>query len=392
MKILVTLSRFPWPIEKGDKLRAFYQLQGLAKDHEVHLVTLNDEKVPDSALKALSFCKSITVIPHGKFRVFLNLAAALWNNKPFQVNYFRSPGMYREIERLIDEKGIEVVYVQLIRLGMNLPFHKKVGWMLDYMDAFSIGMEKRIEQSNLIVRPFARKEARRLKNYESRIAAKFDELSIISERDADALPDAIREATHIIPNGVGESFFARQQNPDHHKYDLIFFGNMGYHPNVQSARFLIEEVIPETEKLGLKLRICIAGARPAPLIRSYAGERVEVTGLVDDIRDYIVQSKLAIAPLVSGQGLQNKLLESMAMGVPTLTTPLANSALHATSGKEIMVCRDAKAFAIAIRDLLEDPEKAATMASEGKTFVEKNFRWDAMNRQLETALKACLNT
>lgn len=387
MKILVALSRFPWPIEKGDKLRAYYQLRGLAETNEVHLVSLNDAPVPESDLKQLSFCKSITVIRIGKLQVAFNLLRGLFNSVPYQVNYFRSAKMRREIAAIIDAKKIDVCFVQLIRLGLNLPFDKPIGWFLDYQDAFSIGMEKRIEQSRWPVRAFVKSETHRLKAYEGRIAARFDELAIISERDAAALPPAVRDEVHIIPNGVGEDFFEQPDPAQSKDFDLVFFGNMGYHPNVQSARFLMEEVVPALQRQGANLRICIAGARPAPVIRGYAGPTVEVTGFVDDIRAWIRRSRLAIAPLVSGQGLQNKLLESMAMGIPTLTTPLANSALHATSGKEIMVCETADEFAEQIQFLLENPERATAMGLAGQQFVETHFRWEAMNAKLLAALE-----
>ncbi|MEM6270290.1 MAG: glycosyltransferase [Bacteroidota bacterium] len=389
MKLLVALSRFPWPIEKGDKLRAYYQLRGLAEEHEVHLICLNEAPVSEPDRRQLDFCSSIQVIPHPKFKVALNLAGAIFNRAPFQVNYFRSGAMKRALAETIHREKIEVVYVQLIRLGLNLPDKGAAGWFLDYMDAFSIGMEKRIRQSRAAMRPFARIEARRLRAYEAALAGRFDGCSIISERDGEALPPAVRKRTEIIPNGVGEGFFAELDRPATLDFDLIFFGNMGYHPNVQSARYLVEEVIPALEARGFTPKICLAGARPAPLLQSYAGPNVTVTGFVDDIRAWVLRSKLAIAPLIAGQGLQNKLLESMAMGVPTLTTPLANSALQAVNGRDIVVCDSPPDFAVAILELLQSPEKAAQIGAAGREFVSRNYRWRAMNSQLSAALDKC---
>lgn len=389
MRMLVALTRFPWPIEKGDKLRAYYQIKGLAENHEVHLVCLNDEPVSQDSLDQLSFCKSIHVIQHGKLKAGINLAGTLFNSRPFQVNYFHSAKMKTTLREVIRREKIEVCFVQLIRLGTNLPFDEKIGWFLDYMDAFSIGMENRVKQSGMLMRPFVKMEARRLRKYESGLAEKFQGWSIISDRDAAALPESIREDVQIVPNGVGEDFFEDLPRPDEKDFDLIFFGNMGYHPNVQSARYLMEEVAPVMESKGLHVKICFAGARPAPILRSYASPHVVVTGFVDDIRTWVLRSKLAIAPLIAGQGLQNKLLESMAMGLPTLTTPLANSALQAKNGEEIVVCDSPEEFAAAIKDLLENPEKAAAIGAKGREFVEKNYRWKAMNQKLETALIKC---
>lgn len=389
MKMLVALTRFPWPIEKGDKLRAYYQIKGLAENHEIHLVCLNDAPVSQESLDQLAFCKSISVIRHGKIRAGINLLGTLFNSRPFQVNYFHSTKMKSALREVIRREKIEVCYVQLIRLGTNLPFEEDTAWYLDYMDAFSIGMENRVKQSGALMRPFVKMEARRLRNYESGLAGKFHGWSIISDRDAAALPQNIQKEVQIIPNGVGEDFFEELPQPKEKDFDLIFFGNMGYHPNVQSARYLMEEMAPIMSGAGLKVRICLAGARPAPVVRSYAGPEVVVTGFVDDIRTWVMRSKLAIAPLIAGQGLQNKLLESMAMGLPTLTTPLANSALQAKNGEEIVVCDSPAAFAAAIQELLENPERAAQIGAKGREFVEKNYRWKAMNRKLENALLEC---
>lgn len=386
MKILIALTRFPWPTDKGDKLRAFYQIRGLADKHEVHLISLNEEQPSREALKALEpYCKSITVFTLPLWKRLLNLSLSLFNRYPYQVNYFRSARMKRAIRKIVKENGIDLCYVQLIRLGLNIPFEVGCRFFLDYMDAFSIGMENRIPLSGTFSRPFVRQEAKRLKWYEGAAAGKFDGLSIISAQDANALPPVVREDTLILPNGVGERFFKPIPDGTRQDFDLIFTGNMGYHPNVQSALYIGERILPELEKLGLKPRLCIAGARPAPAVKALANTQVEVTGYVDDMRDWLCRSKIAVAPLISGQGLQNKLLEAMAMGIPTLTTPLANAALGAPAGKAIVVCETPEDFASEIRRLLESPEEAHRLGAEGRRFVQEQYDWAAMNQKLETA-------
>jgi polysaccharide biosynthesis protein PslH len=386
MRIIVALSRFPWPLEKGDKLRAWYQLQGLAAAHEVHLICLNDRPVSPDDLQQLDFCASVQVIVQGRLRTAWNLLGALFNKLPFQVNYFRSQAMKNAIATTIRLHKIDVCYVQLIRLGENLPFDQDRRWVLDYMDTFSIGMGLRVPEASFLMRPLVQIEARRLRAYETKIAAQFDELVIISDRDADGLAPLLRESVHVIPNGVGEAFFEDLPQPESKDFDLIFFGNMGYHPNVQSAKFLVEEVLPILHKRGLRPRLCIAGARPAPLIKSWESPEITVTGFVADIRDYVLRSKISVAPLVGGQGLQNKLLESMAMTMPTITTPVGNAGLGARQGEELMVCDGAEAFADGIARLLADPAQAAALAANGRRFVEQHFRWAAMNMRLEEIL------
>lgn len=390
MNILVALSRFPWPLEKGDKLRAYYQLKGLAAKHTVHLVTLSDQKITASELEALNFCESIHVIRHGRLRQFGNLLRGISSAIPFQVHYFRSPGMKKKIAELISQKEINVVMVQLIRLGMSLPEISPIdngpGWFLDYMDCFSIGMENRIPKSKWPVKSLVKLEARRLKLYEQKIASQFDEYSMISKRDAEGLGSTLQEFTHILPNGVGDHFFSIPKKIPEKRYDLIFFGNMGYQPNVESAKYLVEEVLPALSKLGVSVKLCIAGARPAKSVQGYASKDIEVTGFVEEIKEYVLASHLAIAPVIGGQGLQNKLIESMALGIPTLTTPYSHRAMGANEGKEIVVCENADAFAQQIKYLLENKKEALEIGRAGKEFVEKNYQWASMNDLLENIL------
>lgn len=386
MRILVALSRFPWPLEKGDKLRAWHQLKGLAQRHEIHLVCLNEKPVSAADLAQLGFCASVQVIVQGKLLSGIKLLGGFFNRLPFQVNYYRSAAMRRAIRATVQRQKIDVCYVQLIRLGENLPFDQDRRWVLDYMDTFSIGMTQRIGESGVLMRPIVRAEAERLRAYENRIAAQFDELVIISSRDAEGLTPFLQAAVHVVPNGVGESFFEILPRPAQQDFDLIFFGNMGYQPNVQSARFLVEEVLPILHKRGLRPRLCIAGARPAQAIKAWESTEITVTGFVDDLRAYVLRSKISVAPLVGGQGLQNKLLESMAMSMPTITTPLANAGLGAQAGVDLLVCAGAEAFADGIADLLAHPDKAATLAANGRRFVEAHFRWETMNARLEAIL------
>jgi polysaccharide biosynthesis protein PslH len=387
MRLLVALSRLPWPLEKGDKLRAWYQLQGLATQHEVHLVCLSEHNVTADDLAQLNFCKSVQVIRHRKPLILWNLLGAPFNSFPFQVNYFKSLKMKRAIADTIHAEKIEACYVQTLRLGENLPFRfTKVKWILDYMDTFSIGMLHRMTESNALIRPLVKAEATRLKSYETKIAAQFDELVIISDRDADGLVPLLREVVHVIPNGVGESFFESLPQPPQKDFDLIFFGNMGYHPNVQSAKFLVEEVLPILHARGIRPKLCIAGARPASTIRAWESPEITVTGFVADLREFVIRSKISVAPLVGGQGLQNKLLESMAMTIPIITTVVGNAGLGAKAGEDLIVCEDATAFADAIQDLLANPQKAATIATNGRRFVETHFRWESMHAKLNAVI------
>ncbi len=253
------------------------------------------------------------------------------------------------------------------------------------MDAMSVNMERRFHHSKPYEKRFIGWEKERLKVYEGAIADKFDTLTAISEPDAKILERLCSKPITILPNGVNEDFLEYQDVPAK-KYDLIFTGNMGYHPNIKACQYLVEKLLPIIAEDFRPLKLCIAGTSPSAEVRDMANENIEVTGFVEDLRPYLAASKLFVAPLFSGSGLQNKLLESMAMGIPSFTTRLVNNALGGTDKEEIIVCNDMETFAKRIIALLENPQEAERIGQNGRLFIQKNYSWETYNLQLEQLL------
>lgn len=391
MKLMIVLSRFPLPARKGDKLRAWEQIKGLASHFEIHLVCLADEQ-PEAAdlAEVQQVVHSLHIFPIPVWKRIPAFLPALFQGLPFQVAYFTSARVRRRIEEILVQENIPLCYVQLIRLGQTVPILKGVRYFLDYMDALSSGMANRIPESRGLMRYLFKMEAGRLARYEASIAPRYQAFSAITEADARLLPASVQSSIHIIPNGVSDYFF-ETQHVLNAEYDLVFTGNMGYFPNVKAAIYLVEEIVPLLERKFPKIRICLAGTDPSDKVRALQSPRVTVTGFVPDMREVMGKSRLFVAPLFTGSGLQNKLLESMAAGLPVLTTPLANEALRAPEGEAIRVCRDAVEFAHTIATLLDNPEEARKTGLQGQEFVRKHYGWQASNQQLADCLKKLIS-
>ncbi|MFN6943424.1 MAG: glycosyltransferase [Cytophagaceae bacterium] len=385
MKIVVALSRFPYPTDKGDKLRAYHQIRDLSQKHEIFLVCLTHSMPEEKDLNHVrAFCKELIIIHRSLPARFFSLLAGIFSAQPFQVHFFRSSKMKKAIERIIKEHQIDICYVQLIRLIENIPFDLNVKYYLDFMDAFSAGMNKRVSLSRWYERFMISIEAKRLKHYEKRAFDLFNGYSIISKADGEALGDTGR--LDILINGVNEKFL--QCDPVEKKeYDVIFTGNMGYHPNIQACKYLVKEVLPELRKSGTSVKICLAGTSPSQEVLSLQSKDVVVTGYVEDITVFLAKSKIFVAPLFSGSGLQNKLLESMAVGLPSITTPLANKALMACPDKEILIANNKKEFADKIQRLLKDSSEADAIGKCGRSFIANNYQWSETNKKLEGAFE-----
>jgi sugar transferase (PEP-CTERM/EpsH1 system associated) len=374
MKILVLLSRVPYPIEKGDKLRAFHQIRCLSKNNEIILCALSDAQVKSEDVKALKeFCTEVHIISVNKAGMIWNVLKAFINGKPLQVGYFYRCSAQKKITTIILKCSPDHIYCQLTRVSDYVK-DSKIPKTLDYQDVFSMGAKRRAETSSPLMKLFFMMEYKRLLRYEHDIFNKFDHKTIISLPDRDLLPHPSRGEVVIIPNGVDHEFFSPVKRPKTH--DILFTGNMGYPPNIDAARFIAEKIYPLVLNTFPEAKLLIAGANPHPKILALQSSNITVTGWIPDIRDSYASSRIFIAPMRIGTGLQNKLLEAMAMELPCITSVLANQALGAKENDEILIGTTAAEYANHIIKLLKDQEFAKSLAKNGHIFVKKIFSWE----------------
>jgi glycosyltransferase involved in cell wall biosynthesis len=231
------------------------------------------------------------------------------------------------------------------------------------------------------MKPILKMEYRRLCKYEHNVFNDFDHKTIISYPDRDGIPHPYKDKIEVIINGVDTEYY--RPLPAEKQFDLIFTGNMGYPPNVNAAIFLATKILPLIHKSLPEVRMVLAGATPHSQVLELKSEKIEVTGWVTDIRKYYASSRLFIAPMQIGTGLQNKLLEAMAMKIPSITSPLANQALNARDGEEIRIGNNEQEFAEIVVDLLTHPKKAEMLAEKGFEFVQRNYNWASATGKLE---------
>ena len=380
MKIFVLLPRVPFPLEKGDKLRAYNHVKYLSAYNEIHLCALNDTKIHHDTFSALQpFCKSIHILNLPKWGILVNLIKTLFNGKPFQIGYFYNKKNYRKIEALINEIKPDRIFCQLIRVAEYVKC-QKIKKTLDYQDVFSKGMERRIPFAPFYLKPLFKTEFKRLIKYEAKIFDFFDNKTIISYPDRDLIQHPEKDKIVVIPNGVDTTFYKLLVREK--EFDLLFTGNMGYAPNINSAEFLVKKILPIVVKKYNKIKLLIAGANTSPLVYSLRSENVIVTGWVEDMRECYAKARIFIAPMQIGTGLQNKLLEAMAMQLPCITSILANSALGASNNHEILIGNYPEEYASHIFSLLEDEGTARRIGIQGYQFVINNYNWESTSEKL----------
>lgn len=387
LRIAVLSSRFPFPLERGDKLRLYYQLKGLSARHEIHLYTLADGEVSAEDIEQLrKICSDITIVKSSYWQKVVGFILALMYSWPFQTGLSYSKMLHRKFAEDLDKKGIDTIFCQLIRMApyaINAPRHK----VLDYMDAFGVGMQRRAKISKWPLNWMYAWEAKRVKHFEKSCAPMFDERIVITEEDQQALdlPDLHCE---IVPNGIDTGFF-HPGNSNTAQFDVGFVGNLGYLPNIGAAHYLIQDIgLAWFDKYGSSLKILVAGARPDTSLMAQVSDSVVVRGWMEDIREAYASIQMLVAPIFFGTGQQNKIMEAMACGVPVICSPEVAKGVGASHHEHLLIASNAVEFVEAIALLKKDDELRLKLSRQALEYVKNHFSWEKNINKLDKLLDA----
>jgi glycosyltransferase involved in cell wall biosynthesis len=384
-KLVVLLSRFPYPLEKGDKLRAFHQIAELSKTFDIYLIAITEKEIASEHHQQLAlFCKEIHPVRITNRSILFNLFLSFISNKPFQSGYFFSYRGKNKVDLLLKSIRPNYIYSQLIRTSEYVKNYHACPKTIDYMDALSKGIERRIDKAPWYLKWIFRSEAKRLKNYERVIFDYFEHKTIISDQDREFILHPNRNEIVSIPNGIDERFFNFTKTQA--RYDLVFIGNLSYAPNVEAVEYIATALLTKNKQL----TCLISGATPHPTIQKIARTtaQIELQGWIDDIREAYVSGKIFIAPMMIGTGMQNKLLEAMALGIPCITTTLANNAIQAIHNEHILVANTTDEFLAAINDLLTDQELYKRIATNGQAYIRENYSWKKSTQELAALISS----
>ena len=373
------VSRFPYPLEKGDKLRAFHQLKELNKHFDVTLFALTNREITTEQYKKVEeYCSEIVVHKQSLFQKGWNIFRSALNGNPYQVGYFYSSKGQIIVKQLLNTSSFNHIYCQLVRMSEYVKNEHSIPKTLDYMDALSAGIQRRVSKQPFYKQWIFKSEAKRLKRYESLMFDFFENRTIISKQDQQLIMHPNAQKIVCIPNGIDESFFEEVKQEKTH--DFVFVGNMSYPPNVEAIAYISEKILPAFPERTL----LVSGSSPSKRVKKIASEnaQIELTGWVDDIRNSYAAGRIFLAPMMIGTGMQNKLLEAMAIGVPCVTTPLANNPIGTGENSEILVASNPEEFKTAIETLTKDSTKYTEIQLNARSFVEQNHHWNETTKRL----------
>lgn len=345
---------------------------------------------PSGELERL--CRKVVRIPH-EWRLALVRGAfsALRSGWPLQVGLYHSRAFTQAVRDHLNKGRYDLVHVQLSRLCANLPERIEIPVVADFVDALSLNMERRARKENFWIRPFALWEASRLRSWECALAARFDGSVVVSEVDRSALgsPDRVT----VVPNGVDLEKFGYQED-GRRPASIVFSGNMSYFPNVDAAEWFAEKVLPILLRKKPDVEFVIAGANPHERLRRIADRNpaVVLTGFVPSMESVLGTMTVAVAPMRSGTGIQNKVIEAMACGLPVVVSEYAMGGLKAVPGTDLELAGDEISYAETVMGLLEDPDRRIRLACAARAYVEREHTWERSVHRLEVVYgEAVLN-
>lgn len=398
MRILFLVHRIPYPPNKGDKIRSYNLLQHLTKQHEVYLGSLIDEKVDIQYIKPLqNLVKEFvfeTINPKLKK---LYCLSSFFQKKSISVCYFYSKSLQKKIDDLLERVDFDVLicfsspmaeyYFQSKYKNLD---KKPLVRIMDFIDIDSYKWVQYAEKASGPMRLVYQHEAYYLSQYEHRIAATFDHLLVVSEQEKSIfLRGSAAENMTAVSNGVDLEFF----NPNYprkqqtQKPTLVFTGVMDYWPNVEGVRWFAEQVFPRIRAVVPNAEFYIVGSRPTTEIqRLESTDGIVVTGFVEDVRDYLAIADVCVVPLRIARGIQNKILEAMAVGKPVVTTLQAFEGIRATPDEEIITADSEENFAAAVIKLLQNPTQAQQIGQRARLCVETHYSWESNLRILDDFL------
>ncbi len=388
-RLLYIAHRVPFPPDKGERLRAFHAIRALAKHFRVTVAALAHSAADVTAAAKLDpWCERLLVARAGGAWGWARGTAALASGRSVTEGYFRS----RQLRRLIAEAAGDGLFDLVLGTSSStLPYVLGVpagARVLDLVDADSAKWAAYAAAARGPKAWLYAREARAVRQLEHEALTRCDAVALVSDAEVAALGPVPSGATVLaVGNGVDLDVFRPRPRPADVRPTLVFTGTMDYRPNVEGVCWFAETVWPALRRERPDLRFVVVGRNPAPAVRRLA-ERpgIEVTGAVPDVRPYLSEARAAVVPLLTARGIQNKVLEAMAMGRAVVASPPALEGLDLGRGTDVVEAASPASWVEAVRSLLEDDGRREALERAARARVEADFAWEA---RLEPLVDLC---
>jgi sugar transferase (PEP-CTERM/EpsH1 system associated) len=393
VRIFFICLRVPFPPDRGDKIATFNAIRHLSAQHEVHVFCLGDGARDLDNIAGLSdYTNSVTAVPVGGMTIKLRALKALIMGRPLSVAALDEPKLHAAIQRKFAELRPDLVFVYSCNVAQFAEHFPHVPRIIQFGDLDSLKWRQYAERSRIPLKWIYAIEENRLLAYERLVARSFSQALVhteIERRDFRRLVPGVPVA--LVGNGVDLDYF-RPTASAKQPASIVFTGVMDYRPNVDAVVWFCNDILPLVRAEVANANFTICGSRPVRAVRRLAKlGGVTATGWVADTRPYLDRAEVFVAPLRIARGVQNKLLEALAMGLPCVASAAAWRGTQIANGEGILATDDPRQFAKYVIRLLLDAEWRAEVGRRARAVAEADYRWEVQMAHLDQVIAAAVS-
>jgi sugar transferase (PEP-CTERM/EpsH1 system associated) len=400
--LLYLVHRLPYPPNKGDKVRSYHLLKHLSQRHRVFLGTFVDDPADEAYLDTVrAICPDLYVARLNPRTARLRSLTGLLTHQALGLRYYRDADLQawvnqtlvaHKMDAAIVFSSVMAQYVSCASGNTILPL------LVDFVDVDSAKWTQYAASHKWPLSWLYRREGARMLAYERAVAARAQRSFFVTENETALFRNMAPESAHrvgVISNGVDADYFSPDPacaspftDTDGHpeQMPLVFTGAMDYWPNIDAVTWFVQQILPLLRQTWPQLCFYIVGRSPSPAVLALASSVVVVTGTVPDIRPFLQHAAVVVAPLRVARGIQNKILEAMAMARPVVASQSCVEAIDARPGEELISAAEATDFVREIDALLKAPVRAAAVGQSGRRRVVQSYSWDAHLGRLDEHL------
>ena len=394
--ILYLVHRLPFPPNKGDKVRSFHLLKHLAARHRVFLGTFVDDPDDLQYLDTVrAFCADLYAVSLNPTLAKLTSMRGLLTDEALSLPFYRDAGMSAWVKLIASQENLAASVVfssPMAQYAMQLP---ELPMLVDFVDLDSAKWTDYAPEHRWPMSVLYRREGAKLLAFEQAVAERAAASFFVTDREVALFrkqSPATSTPVQALCNGVDAEFFSpdpsRASPFPAGQLPLVFTGAMDYWPNADAVIWFVGEILPAIRREWPLVHFYIVGRSPTPAVMALANESVSVTGTVPDVRPYLQYASAVVAPLRLARGIQNKILEAMAMARPVVAAQTCVEAIDAQVGRDLLSATAPADFVAAVGQLLRDTGNADRMGAAGRECVLKNYSWSAhlagIDRHLDT--------
>jgi polysaccharide biosynthesis protein PslH len=383
--LLYLVHRLPYPPNKGDKVRSYHLLKHLAARHRVFLGTFIDDPQDEAYVDALlPYCADTYIARFSPGAAKLRSLSGLLFDEALTLPYYRNAGLQAWVASTVREQQIDAAVIFSSAMAQYVQGFPQIRTLVDFVDVDSAKWTQYAPNHRWPLSWLYRREGERLLAFERSVAARATHSFFVTDNETElfcrSAPEC-KDRVEAMSNGVDAEFFSPEQTTASPyaagELALVFTGAMDYWPNIDAVSWFSAEVLPQVQERWPGVRFYIVGRSPAPTVQALASEQIVVTGTVPDVRPYLQHASVVVAPLRVARGIQNKVLEAMAMGLPVVASQECAGAVDAVAGRDFLSAEKADDYLQHIDSLLQSPKRAAVMGKAARERVLARYSWEA---------------